>query len=182
MKKLNTWRLLIITGLTLITIGIYTFVFPWSSYLKLIKFSGIVLLLNSFFLIIVSYTYAGYSKERDWLFIESILNILFSALLLLNPFFSLLVFPLLIGAWSVCWGILKIASLLVIKRVTGEWVFVAAAGIFSVVFGLLIIYKPLARANEITLLIAAFALLMGILNILDAFRFKNKKHETSMLL
>ena len=46
------------------------------------------------------------------------------------------------------------------------------------VFGVLIMYNPLKQATGITLFIGSFAVLLGIIYLLDSFRYR--KTETSI--
>ena len=49
------------------------------------------------------------------------------------------------------------------------------------VFGLLIVYDPFARANDITLLIGIFTRMLGSLALFDSFQFRNRKETLDMM-
>ena len=127
----------------------------------LVRYAGVGLLINGIFRAVISFTNTRYSRENSWLRAESLVDFLFGIILLLNPLFSFIVFPLLIGPWILCEGILKIAASLTLKKTIRKWTFILTVGIISVVFGIVIIYDPFSRVDGIINLIGAFGVMMG---------------------
>ncbi len=186
MKKLKTWGLLNVTGILFIAIGIYCFVSPSNAYVKLVKYSGIALLVNGFLLVVASFIHTSsrisWIRERKWMHAESILEFIFGILLVFNPLLSFIVFPFLIGYCIICIGILKIAASLSLKNDMRGWALIVIIGILLCIFGALIVYYPFARVNDVTLLIGIFALIMGTLTLFDSFRLRNSKDTLNMML
>lgn len=173
---------MIIAGMIFLGIGIFAFINPLSSYIKLVKFTGIGLLLNGVSLVAISFTCKSSFQEKKWLQAESILDFTFGILLIFNPLLSFIVFPYLIGPWILCMGILKIVASLTLKKIIRGWMFILVVGILSVIFGVLIIYNPFAKANGITTLLGIFGLIMGILYVFDSFRFRKSEDTLNMML
>jgi uncharacterized membrane protein HdeD (DUF308 family) len=182
MKKLKPSGLLTIAGIVFVLIGLFCFVNPLIAYVYLVKYSGLALLLNGFVLQVASSSaHINFSREKLAMRIESILDFVFGILLFFNPFMTFILYPLLIGYWILCVGIIKIiVSFLVRKHMRG-WVFILVVGILSFAFAMGIIYSPSTRAKDITLVIGAFFVTLGAVLIFDSVKLK-RKHETIDLL
>ena len=164
----------------LIALGVYALLTPFSTFINLVTYSGIVLFINGFLLVIVA-SNTPCVREKNWLITESIIDFVFGITLLFNPLFTFIVFPLLIGPWMFCKGVVKIIASVVLRKIINGWIFIFLAGTLSVCFGLLVVYNPIARANGITIVIAAFGLVMGAFNIFDAFRFRKTAAEVNLM-
>jgi uncharacterized membrane protein HdeD (DUF308 family) len=181
MKNIKLWWLLTLAGGTLLAIGIFCLVSPLNAYIFLVHYAGLTLLLNGILLIIVSYTSTGNVKEKKWLLVESVLDILFAVCLLFNPFMSFIAFPFLIGPWMIGKGFLKTLAALKLRQIHGL-IFIFIAGFLSIVFGLLVMYYPLKRAYGITIFLGSFALVMGCLYVFDSIRYKNLPDTINLML
>jgi uncharacterized membrane protein HdeD (DUF308 family) len=113
---------------------------------------------------------------------ESILHFLFGILLLFNPLLSFIALPYFIGSWIFLVGCLKVAAALSLKKIVRGWPFILTIGILSVIFGLLLLYGPLAKASSITFLIGTFGLIMGSLYVVDALRYRYREETLNMML
>ena len=181
MKSSNLWWLLTIAGGILIALGIFCLTSPLRAYVFLAHYSGLALLLNGILLMIVSYKSSGGLSEKEWLLAESVLDILFAACLLFNPFMTFIAFAILFGPWMIGKGILRILAAIKLKLIRGR-IFIFFAGLLSVVFGLLIIFYPLAKANGITIFIGLFALIMGTLYVFDSIRYRKLSDTLDLML
>jgi uncharacterized membrane protein HdeD (DUF308 family) len=181
-KKFRTWWLLMAVGAIFIGIGVFAFISPFSSYVRLVKYTGIGLWLNGGFLLAVSAIIKKYVRERKWMQAESILHFLFAILLTFNPLLSFIALPYFIGSWIFLVGCLKIVAALSLRKIVRGWPFIFVIGVLSVVFGILLLYGPLAKANSITFLIGTFGLIMGSLYVVDAFRYRNREETLNMML
>jgi uncharacterized membrane protein HdeD (DUF308 family) len=76
----------------------------------------------------------------------------------------------LIAAWAIVTGIAEIVAAVELRKaIENEWA-LGLAGVLSVVFGILVAVQPGAGALALIWVIAAYALLFGILLIVLAFR------------
>jgi len=183
MRKNNfIWILLMAIGVVFLVIGVLAFTRPLSSYVKLAKYTGAGLLLNGILLQSVIVVNRKYPRENGWMQAESVLDFLFALLLLFNPLLSFILLPYLIGIWILLVGSLKILAALYLRRVLRGWKFILLVGILSVVFGMGLLSSSFARAEGITILIGAFASIMGLLYILDAFYYRKRVDTLDMML
>jgi uncharacterized membrane protein HdeD (DUF308 family) len=107
---------------------------------------------------------------KEVLRLESILDLFFLDFFLFNPFMTFILYPMLIGCWILCFGIIKIGvSLLVRNRVRG-WLFVLFIGLLSIGFAIGILYAPSTRAKDITIIIGAFFLILFSVLLYDSIK------------
>src|ERR1700733_13941636 len=160
LKKLKTWWLLLIAGIILFSIGVYSWVAPLSAYYRLVKYSGFVLLFNGFLLMWSSANRAISLNEKKWMLVESIIDLFFGILLIISPILSFIVFPILIGHWILFLGIIKFLASLSLKGNIRGWLFILMTGLISIVFGILIAYVPFSKSSDVTFLIGTFGMMM----------------------
>jgi uncharacterized membrane protein HdeD (DUF308 family) len=173
---------LLIGGIFFVLMGIFCLLSPLHAYVNLVRFSGIALLLNGIILqVSSSYAHMSFPREKISMRLDGILDMIFGILLIFNPFLSFLLFPLLIGSWILCKGIMKIIIGILLRKQISGWKFILVLGILSVAFSLLIFYAPLDRANGITKIIGAFFICLGALLIYDSYKLR-RLHETINLL
>jgi uncharacterized membrane protein HdeD (DUF308 family) len=56
------------------------------------------------------------------------------------------------------------------------------AGVLFGLFGILLLFIPLPKADDITILLGVFGVIMGSLYIVDSFRYRKMKDTLDMLL
>ena len=181
-KKFPTWWLLLATGIVFFGVGIFAFVDPLNSYLKLVKFTGIALLLNGGILLAMVIVNTKYPNERKWMQAESIVHLFFGVLFFLNPLLAFIALPYFIGAWMLIVGVFKIFAAVSFRQFVRGWLLILVAGVLFVLFGALLLFIPLPKANDITILLGAFGLIMGSLYIIDSYRYRKMKDALDMLL
>ena len=78
----------------------------------------------------------------------------------------------MIAAWSMATGVLTIITAIRIrKEIEGEWL-LGLSGLLSVLFGVVVLVNPAAGGVTIVWLIAAWAVIIGILLIFFAVRVR----------
>jgi uncharacterized membrane protein HdeD (DUF308 family) len=182
LKKLKASWLLAGAGLVFLLTGLFSFFNPLMAYVYLVKYSGLALMLNGVVLQIASSTaHLSFSYEKRSMRIESVLDFVFGLLLLFNPFMTFILYPLVIGYWILCIGMLKIILSLVLRKKIRGWVFILILGILSTAFAIGIINSPSTRAKDITLIIGAFFFILGSVLLYDSVKLK-RMHETIDML
>lgn len=181
-KKFPTWWLLLATGIIFFSVGVFAFIDPLNSYLKLVKFTGIALLLNGGILLTIVIVNTKYPNEKNWMQAESIVHLFFGILFLLNPLLAFIALPYFIGSWMLVVGVFKTLAAISLHRSVRGWLLILLAGIIFILFGLLLLFIPLPKANDITILLGAFGVIMGSLYIVDSYRYRKMKDTLDMLL
>lgn len=111
------------------------------------------------------------SRRIDWaLLLGGLVSVGIGLLFLIRPLLSLRVMSLLITAWMIANGISTIVSAIQNrKQIRGEWLLVIV-GLFPVLFGLYLLFRPILAISLLPLMIGGYALFWGVLLLGSAFR------------
>jgi len=104
--------------------------------------------------------------------LEGIVGIIVGAWAFLAPALTAVALVVLVGAWAVITGILEIAAAIRLRKtIRGEWL-LGLAGVFSVLFGIVLWIAPIAGAVVLAWWIGAYALVFGVMQLALAFRLR----------
>ena len=166
------WWAIVLRGFIALIFGILTFIWPRISLTALVYLFGAFALVDGLFAVISAFNAPkGY---RQWwvLLLEGIFGMVAGILSFVWPGITALVLLYLIAAWAIVTGIFEIAAAIRLrKEITGEW-FLALGGILSVLFGVLLFVWPSTGALAVLWLIAAYAVVFGLLLIALGFRLR----------
>ncbi len=166
------WWALVIRGLAAIAFGMLTFLKPSISMMALVLLWGAYALVDGVFAIVTSIQGARIVPGWGWLLAGGIVSIGAGVVAFIWPGITALALLAVIAAWAVLTGIAEIATAIKLRRlVRGEWM-LAAAGIRSIVFGVLLVAHPAAGALAVTWLIGLYALLFGATLVGLGFRLR----------
>jgi uncharacterized membrane protein HdeD (DUF308 family) len=155
------WWLFVLRGAVSIVVGLAAFV--WLS----IGGAALVLLLAGWMLVVGGLSLAAALRDSEkghealLLGVEGLIGIGVGVVLLAWPAKTLVVFALLAGAWAIATGLLEIAAAMRLRRELGGELFMAAAGVASIVVGVVLVASPVSGIVALTLLLAAYAVVFG---------------------
>ncbi len=163
------WWLVLIDGIAAIIIGILLFTNTAATVGTLVLFLGIYWLIKGIIILI------GIFQDRaawGWKLFIGILSILAGIIVIGMNFFAaaLLItttFAIVIGIWGVVIGIMEIIS-----AFRGEGWGVGILGVISIVFGIYIMSNPLISGFALVYVAAIFAVVGGIIAVIQAFRLR----------
>jgi uncharacterized membrane protein HdeD (DUF308 family) len=107
-------------------------------------------------------------QERGWLAVSSLLGIGVGAAVLLWPNISELALLYVIGAYAVALGLFAVIGAFYLPLDGGDTALLVLSGLVSVLFGIVMFAEPGAGALVTLALIAAFALVNGITELVVA--------------
>jgi uncharacterized membrane protein HdeD (DUF308 family) len=172
----RNWWLEVLRGVAAIILGILAFAWPGIVLLTLVLFWGAFALVDGV-LAIIAAVKGGNPMPRWWLAIVGIAGIAAGALTFLMPGLTALVLVTFVAVWAIILGVMEVYGAIKLrKEIEGEW-FLILNGVLSVIFGILILWRPGIGAVALVYIIGAYAILFGIIHI--AFGFKLKKHATA---
>ena len=167
----RSWWLLLLRGIAAVAFGVLTFVWPQISLLTLILVYGVYALIDGVLALIAAIRGGGF-VPRWWLALGGVVSILAAVVAFAWPGLTALVLVYLIGFWSILRGVLEIIGAIRLrKEIANEWT-LGVAGALSVIFGLILVFMPGAGALGLLWLIAAWAVLFGLLLIWVAFKVR----------
>jgi uncharacterized membrane protein HdeD (DUF308 family) len=107
-------------------------------------------------------------EERGWLILRGLLGITVGVLVFVWPAISALALLYVIGAYAVALGILAVAASFRLPLDGRDAASMILTGLVSIVFGIVIFAMPGAGALGLLALIAAFALVTGVSELVVA--------------
>jgi uncharacterized membrane protein HdeD (DUF308 family) len=108
------------------------------------------------------------TQERGWLALSSLLGIGVGAAVLIWPNISELALLYVIGAYAVALGVFAVIGAFYLPLDGGDTALLVLSGLVSILFGIVMFARPGAGALVTLALIAAFALVSGITELVAA--------------
>jgi uncharacterized membrane protein HdeD (DUF308 family) len=166
----QSWWLLLLRGIAAIVFGLLIWFQPGISLAAMVLVFGVYVFIDGIFGVWTAIT--SRKQDESWwvLLLWGLLGIGVGVLTFMNPGLTALALLFYIAIWAIATGVLEIvAAVRLRKEITGEF-WLILAGLASVVFGVLIIWHPGPGALAVLWLIAAYAIVFGILLVILAFR------------
>jgi len=172
----QNWWAIALRGLVAVLFGIAAFIWPGITLWMLVALFGAYALVDGIFAVIESFR-RDVVGERWWaLLFEGFIGIAIGALTFFWPGLTAMGLLFLIAFWAIVTGVFEIITAIRLRHeISGEWM-MALIGVISIVFGILLLARPLAGALSLVLLIGAFVFVMGVLMIALAFKLRSMRH------
>jgi len=170
---IQNWWLAIVRGVMAIVFGLVAFLWPGATLFALVMLFGFYALADGFIAVAAGLTHTK-DSPRWWVFLlEGLVGIAAGVATLVWPDVTTLALLAMIAAWAILTGMLEIAAAIrLLRAVTNEWR-LAAGGLLSVALGVALILQPSAGSLAIIWIIAAYAVVFGVVWILLGLRLRN---------
>lgn len=167
------WWVFLIRGLVAIAFGVVALAWPGATLVTLVLFYGVFALVDGVFAVIAAVRGGG-AGSRWWLAFVGLLGIVAGLVTYFAPGLTALALLMVIGVWALVYGIFEIVGAIRLRReIDNEWMLMIH-GALAALFGIMVLVRPGAGALALIWLIAAFAIVSGVLLI--ALGFRLKKH------
>jgi uncharacterized membrane protein HdeD (DUF308 family) len=167
---LRSWWVPALRGLLGILFGVLALMWPGLTMFVFVALFAAYALLGGIASVVGA---IGHRKVDDdwWLpFLLGLVSIGAAVVAVVNPFLTMLVLVMVIGANALVTGVLDIVAAVRLRRqITGEWL-LGLAGVASVVFGALVFLYPLAGAIAMVWMVSIYAIVTGALLLALALR------------
>ena len=175
------WWVILLRGIVSVIFGVLAFRWPGATLLALVFLWGVYAVIDGAFALYLTYL-AGRQQRRWWPYLlEGLVGIGAGVVAFASPGLTALTLLLLIAGWAIVSGVFEIiAAVDLRKQIDNEWL-LGLAGVFSIVFGVLVAMQPDAGALAVVWTVGAYALVFGITLIALAFRVRGlgKPHRTA---
>jgi uncharacterized membrane protein HdeD (DUF308 family) len=172
----DNWGLLLLRGVLSILFGLVALFLPGPTLVALVLLFGAYALLDGILALIVAISGRGERGFGSLLF-EGIFGIGAGLVTFFYPGITALALLAVIATWAIVTGVMAIISAIALrKEMTGEWA-LAASGVLSVIFGVLLIIWAPAGLLALVWLIGIYAMAAGIAIIPLALRLRQLSHE-----
>jgi len=168
------WWLFLLRGIAAIIFGVLAFIWPGITLVTLILFWGAFVMVDGV-LALAHAIMGGNMGSRWWLALIGVLGLVVGLLTFMAPGVTALVLLWFIAAWAIVLGVFQvIGAIRLRKEIDNEWTLVLG-GVLSVLFGVILLVAPGAGAVGLIWVIAAYAIVFGVL--LVALSLRLKKHQ-----
>lgn len=168
------WWEKVVIGVVAIIFGIVAFAWPDMTLYTITILFGAFALVIGIFAILAGIAGKDLGNARTVFIIQGILGIIIGSVVMAWPGLSLLFVAYLIGFWAIMFGIFEIVAAATAPRdaiPSGmSKGLLAVSGIISLLFGFIIVLFPGEGVLAILWIIAAFAIILGIVNIVIGFQ------------
>lgn len=179
----RTWWALVLRGLLAIAVGVVILWRPVESVAAFALFIAIWALFNGIVQIVHSFDLRPVF-DRWWvLLLSGLVNMVFGvAALYYYPGLSLAFAVTLTAWWLLVTGGLASYAAMVERQMGVSWGWTLAFGILSIICGVLAIMNPPTTLAALMGLIAGFAIVAGVVQLIAAYRLSSFKGEVSRVV
>ncbi len=168
----RAWWVFLVGGIASVCFGVLAFVNPGVALFVLATFFAAYLLVDGISNVIGSVQ--NRQKDGWWIMLLiGILGVLVGGYALLNPPLSMLAFIYLVALEAIVLGVfLVMLGYKVRQTTTREWI-LYVMGAISILFGIFVAMNPAVGGVKIIYAIAIWAIIIGVLKVIFAFKVKN---------
>lgn len=166
------WWTFVLRGVLAILFGILAIMWPGVTLASLVLLYGAYALLEGILSVWSGISEYG-ERERWWMeILGGVFSIIVGIMTFAWPGITALALLYIIAFWAIFRGVLEIMAAIRLRKVIEGEFWLALAGIFSILFGVILIARPGAGAVALVMVIGGFAIAFGILLIVLGFRLK----------
>ncbi len=168
----RTWWVFLVGGIASVIFGVLAFSQPMTAWLVVATFFAAAILVDGVSNVIGSIR--NRDKDGWWIMLLiGVLGVLAGGYALLNPRISMQAFILLVAFEAIMLGVFLVMLGYKVRAATErEWLLYLTGGL-SVLFGFIVIMRPALGGLSVILMIAAWAIITGVLKIIFAFRVRS---------
>jgi uncharacterized membrane protein HdeD (DUF308 family) len=170
------WWLIMLRGIAAFVFGVLAFIWPGITLVTLILFWGAFMLVDGV-LALANAIMGGGMGSRWWLALVGLAGVAAGVMTFLWPGVTALVLLWFMASWAIVLGIFQIIGAIQLrKEIDNEWTLILS-GVVSVLFGVILFVAPGAGALGLVWVIAAYAIIFGVLMVMAGLRLK--KHQAA---
>jgi uncharacterized membrane protein HdeD (DUF308 family) len=167
------WWVPVLRGVAAIIFGVIAFTHPVMAVITLVIFFGAWVLVDGIFRVIGAIKNRASDKEWGFDLMIGLVGMIIGLLTFHAPQITVLALTIYIAVWALMIGATEIATAIKVRReIKGEW-FLILMGLCSIVFAVLLLWKPLAGAAALIWIIAWYAVIFGVLGVFLGFRLRS---------
>ena len=167
----RTWWVFLIGGIASVLFGVLAFMRPPTAWLIVATFFAAAILVDG----AVNAVGAVRNRDKDgwWIMLlMGILGVLVGGYALMNPMVSMMAFVFLVAFEAIVLGVFLVMLGYKVRAASErEWLLYLAGGL-SILFGVLVIANPKLGGISVILVIASWAIAVGLLKVMFALKVR----------
>ena len=173
----RNWSWVVLRGVAAVLFGVLAFAWPGITLAALVIVWGAYAFADGILALVAAYRVRDQGKPFWSLVIVGLLGIAAGIVTFIWPGMTALLLLMFIAAWALVMGIFQIvAAIRLRKEIRNEWL-LGLSGVLSVLFGIIMFVQPGAGALAVIWVIAAYAVVFGILLIWLGLRLKTRSEQ-----
>ncbi len=169
----GVWWLVLLRGILAILFGLFALFAPGSALLALVFVFGAYAILDGVTALVAGIRHRQADPHWVWHVVQGVVSVLAGIIAFAWPGVTVLAILFVIAFWSIVGGIAEIMeSLAMRRRQTDGWGWMLAAGIVSVLFGIVLLVSPGAALVTLLWLVGIYAVVFGVIIVVWAFRLR----------
>jgi uncharacterized membrane protein HdeD (DUF308 family) len=171
------WWAVILRGVAAAAFGVLAFAWPHLTISKLMLLFGGYALAQGVFSLITAIGKGRQAVGRFPLAFEGVIGIWIGTLALRASTFSSAILVMMISLWAVATGVLRIAEAIRLRKQLPDEIWLSLSGVVTVLFGLMLMWRISAAPVRLAWMIAGYALLLGLLEILLGLELRGARRR-----
>lgn len=173
----KNWWMLVVRGVLACLFGVIVILSPGIALTVMVLLWGAYALVDGVFALIAGFR--GREQNKNWwvTVLEGVIGIAAGIVAFLYPGITVLVLLYIIAAWAIITGILEIAAAIRLRREIQGEIWLGLTGVFSILFGILLILFPGTGILSLLWLVAIYAFMFGIAMIVLGFRVRGMNNQ-----
>ena len=167
------WWMVLLRGVLAVLFGLVALFTPGIALLTLVYLFGFYALLDGVVAIVAGIRMRSSLAHWGWVVAQGAVSVLAGVVALVWPGVTALSLLVIIGVWAIALGVAEIVEAFTARRRgSPAWGWTLAAGVLGVLFGIALVLQPAAGILALLWLVGTFALVVGVVLIVWAFRIR----------
>jgi uncharacterized membrane protein HdeD (DUF308 family) len=167
------WWLVLLRGILAILFGLFALFAPGTALLALVFVFGAYAILDGVTALALGIRNRKEDPHWVWHLVQGVVSVLAGVIAFVWPGVTVLAILFVIAFWSIVGGIAEIVESFMMRKRGGDgWGWVLAAGIVSVLFGIVLLVSPGAALITLLWLVGVWAIVFGVIIIVWAVRLR----------
>lgn len=167
------WKMIAANGVAAILFGVVLVLWPGIGLTTIVAAVAVYALVRGVLSGIAAFSVPLAQTERGWLLLEAAVGTGIGIALLVWNDISAKALLYVVAAWAIAIGVLMLAAAIGLPLTGGRRLLLALNGLVSGAFGAVMFIEPDAGAVAIVALIAAFAIVVGVMHVGFALELRN---------
>ena len=172
----SSWWAIVLRGILAVVFGIIVLASPNIGVAVLILMFAAYAAVDGLSPSSRRWTMAAPGLRWGWWLVEGLVSLIVAALALARPGITLLAIVLLIAFRAILLGLFELGGALSGKGVDHRWL-LGITGIVSLLFGVLMIARPLAGAVALIWVVGVYAVVFGVMLVVVGLRALGSQHD-----
>jgi uncharacterized membrane protein HdeD (DUF308 family) len=169
------WWVLVARGLLAILFGVLAFVLPGATAGALVLAFGIFAAADGVLAFFAGFSSIGETSSWWILVLHGLLGIGIGVLTLFHPGITAMALLAYVALWAMLVGALQVVAAIQLRRVISGEFWLALGGLLGILFGALILARPMEGALAVIWMVGVFALAYGTMLLAGGIRVRRMR-------